>query len=153
LFIETKNDSYPAYFTMKKHDVEKEGKNYMSLYRKYMEIGDPTEYQVAFRLFGSWDHWQALTRSQTFMVHLTGWRKELKDRMESDRYWEMLKRSEDPGPQGLQATKWLATRYGGSSDKISKRGRPSKEEKAAHLIQSTRESEDTADDLKRLGMD
>lgn len=149
LFVEHPNDSYPTYFTLKKQD--KDGK--MSLYRKYMEIGDPTEYQVAIRLFGSWDHWQALCRSKWFMVHLTGWRQELKNRMESDRYHEMVTKADDPGAMGIQATKWLAERYGGSKQKVSKRGRPSKEEKAAHLIQATREADDTADDLKRLGID
>lgn len=149
LFVEHTNDSYPTFFTLKKRD----NKGKMSLYRKYMEIGDPTEYQVAIQLFGSWDHWQALMRAKWFMVHLIGWRKELKNRMESERYHDMLVRSAQAGPQGIQATKWLAERYGGTAKQQNKRGRPSKEEKAAHLVQSTREAEDTASDLKRLGID
>lgn len=149
LFIEHKNDSYSTHFSLKKQDSQ----GHISLYRKYMEIADPTEYQVAIQLFGSYDHWQALCRSKWFMVHLTGWRLELKNRMESERFTEMSVKAKDPGPMGIQATKWLAERYGGSAKHTSKRGRPSNEEKAAHLIHSTREAEDTADDLKRLGMD
>ena len=147
LFIEYPHESYPAYFTLKKQD--KNGA--ISLYRKYMAIGDPTEYQVAIQLLGSWDHWQALTRSKWFRIHLTGWRKELKTRMESDRYYEMVDNLGDPKAR-VQATKWLADRYGGSSDQVSKRGRPSKEEKAMHLRRIAEEADDINDDAKRIGV-
>jgi hypothetical protein len=148
LFIEYPHESYPAFFTLKKQDK----KGAISMYRKYMEIGDPTEYQVAIQLLGSWDHWQALTRTKWFRTHLTGWRKELKARMESDRYYEMVDKKNDPGALGIQATKWLAERYGGSSDKVAKRGRPSKEEKAAHLRRLSEEADDINDDARRIGV-
>ena len=148
LFVEFTNDSYSTHFTLKKKDF----KGHISLYRKYMEIGDPTEYQVAIQLFGSYAHWKTLCKGKWFMKHLTGWRLELKDKMESDRYHDMLTRSADQGPQGLQATKWLAGRYGGDSKTNSKRGRPSKEEKAAHLIQSAREAADSLEDADRIGV-
>ena len=149
LFAEYPHDKYPAFFTLKKKGRE----GYINLYEKYMEIGDPTEYQVAIRQFGSWDHWQALTRSKWFMTHLTGWRLELKAKMESDRYYEMVRHTTQPNtPQAIQASKWLAERYGGSSDKVSKRGRPTKEEKAAHLAHAERDAEDLKEDAKRIGV-
>ncbi len=150
LFIEYPHTSYPAFFTLKKVDR----KGVISLYRKYMEIGDPTEYQVAIQLFGSWEHWQILTRTKWFTAHLVGWRKELKDRMESERYHEMLEiqAHAKTAPARAQATKWLADRYGGSADKTSKRGRPSKDEKQAHLNKLALESEDEASDAKRIGL-
>ena len=151
LFIETPHESYPAYFTLKKSDHTKNGKVYTSLYRKYMEIGDPTEYQMAIRLFGSWDHWLALTKSKWFGEHLTGWREELKTRLESDRYFEMdqVAKTCSLQPQGIQATKWLAERYGDTA--TAKRGRPSKAEKAKHLRKLQDESEDLKEDAKRIG--
>jgi hypothetical protein len=152
LFVETPHDSYPAYYTLKKYDVTKNGKTYLSLYQKYMEIADPTEYQVALRLFGSWDHWQALTKAKWFNNHLIGWRDELKVKMESDRYYEMSDRVEKDkfSTSGINATKWLADRYGSKS--TIKRGRPSKAEKEAHLQRLQNESEDTNEDAKRIGI-
>jgi len=151
LFVEHPHESYPAYFTLKKQDH----KGKISLYRKYMEIGDPTEYKVAIQILGSWDHWEALKRSKWFMVHLTGWREELKVRMESERYYDMLhiqRNVKTDSPQAVQATKWLADRYGDSKDVTRKAGRPSKEEKAAHLKQIEQEQEYINEDVKRLGL-
>lgn len=152
LFIETPHDSYPAKFTLKKYDKVKDGKTYISLYLKYMEIADPTEYQVAVRLFGSWDHWQALTRSKWFGDHLTGWREELKIRLESERYYEMQEvATKDKGSaQAVQATKWLADRYGDKA--TAKRGRPSKAEKAQHLSKLKSETAELNEDIARLGL-
>lgn len=148
LFIETPHDSYPAYFTTKRYNVEKNGKQYHSLYLKYMEIGDPTEYQVAKRLFGSWQHWEALCKAKWFLALVSEWREELKVRMASDRYWEMVDYKDNGGPTGIQATKWLDERY--ADKKSAKRGRPSKAEKEARLKAMTSESEQNEEDAKRL---
>ena len=150
LFIETPHKSYPAFFTTKKYDVTKNGTTYHSLYLKYMEIADPTEYQVALRLFGSWGHWEALCKSKWFKELLTDWRNELRVRMESDRYYEMLARVDVDDAAGLQATKWLADRYGDKG--TAKRGRPSKEEKMAHLRRLKSETEEDIEDANRLGL-
>lgn len=152
LFIEYPHPSYPAFFTLKKQDKEKDGKTYISLYRKYMEIADPTEYQVALRLFGSWNHWQALKRSKWFMEHLTDWREELKVKLESERYFEMTEKATKNTPQAIQATKWLADRYGDSKENARKAGRPSAHEKAAYLKKLAEESDDTAGDAARIGI-
>lgn len=152
LFIETPLDPYPAFFTRKLYDFTKNGVEYKSLYLKYMEIADPTEYQVAIRLFGSWDHWQALTRSKWFGEHLTGWREELKIRLESDRYYEMqgVATNDKGSAQAVQATKWLAERYG--DKETAKRGRPSKAEKAKHLNKLKSEQTELNEDIARLGL-
>jgi hypothetical protein len=150
LFIETPHKSYPAFFTTKKHDVDKNGQTYISLYQKYMDIGDPTEYQVALRLFGSWGHWEALCKSKWFKELLTDWRNELRVRMESDRYYEMEERADRPDASGIQATKWLAERYGDKG--TAKRGRPSKEERARHLARLSHETAEEDADAERLGL-
>lgn len=151
LFCEHQHESYPAYFTLKKYDHTKNGIVYRSLYRKYMEIGDPTEYQVAVRLFGSWDHWLTLIKSKWFMDHLTGWREELLVKLESDRYHEMRGVAEGKdGAQAVQATKWLADRYG--EKETAKRGRPSKAEKKAHLERQSKNAAELEEDADRLGL-
>lgn len=150
LFIETPHKSYPAFFTTKKYDVTRNGTTYHSLYLKYMEIADPTEYQVALRLFGSWGHWEALCKSKWFKELLTDWRNELRVRMESDRYFEMSARAKDDSVQGISATKWLADRYGEKS--IAKRGRPSKQEKEAHLRRLAEDTAEESEDATRIGI-
>jgi hypothetical protein len=149
LFWERRHESYPAHFTLKKHNIERDGKVYLSLYEKYMEINDPTEYQVAIRLLGSWDHWQALCNSKWFKEHVTGWREELRIKLDSQRYYEALKAA---STGSLPATKFLAERWGDEEKEVKKRGRPSNEERAAHLKRIQQESEELNDDAARIGI-
>lgn len=155
LFWETRHESYPAYFTTKRQPIERDGQTYISLYEKYMEIADPTEYQVAIRLLGSWDHWKALLSAQWFQELVSEWRTELRIKMESDRYFKMKEVSEDATKgrenAAVQATKWLADRYT-PGDRKAKRGRPTKEEKKAHLKAVETEASELKEDAKRLGL-
>lgn len=149
LFVEMKHDKYPAPFTLKPYDH----RGRMSMYRKYMEIGDPTEYSIAIGLLGSWKHWQTLTASAWFKPYITEWREELKIKFESDRYREMQEVADTckGTPQGVAATKWLAERYS-KVEAATKRGRPSKAEKAAALKQEIEEDELLAEEAQRLGL-
>jgi len=155
LFWETRHESYPAFFTTKREAIERDGRTYISLYEKYMEIADPTEYQVAIRLLGSWDHWQALLSSKWFQELVCEWRSELKVKMESDRYFKMKEVSEDAQKgrenAAVQATKWLSERYT-PVERKQKRGRPTKDEKKAHLKEVERDAQDLAADAARIGI-
>ena len=148
LFVEMKHDKYPAPYTLKPYDH----RGRMSMYRKYMEIGDPTEYSQAIGLLGSWKHWTQLCNCEWFKPYITEWRNELKVKFESDRYREMQEVADTckGTPQGVQATKWLAERY--SRVEAPKRGRPSKAEKAAALREATEEQELLAEEHQRLGL-
>ena len=148
LFVEMKHDKYPAPFTLKPYDH----RGRMSMYRKYMEIGDPTEYSQAIGLLGSWEHWKTLCAAEWFKPYVEKWRDELATKFESDRYREMAEVAETckGTPQGVQATKWLAERY--SKVEKPKRGRPSKAEKKAALKESLEEDELTAEEAQRIGL-
>lgn len=148
LFVEYKHDQYPAPFTLKTYDH----RGRMSMYRKYMEIGDPTEYSQAIGLLGSWAHWEALCKCTWFKPHVEQWRSELKVKFESDRYREMQDVAEKHAgtPQGVQATKWLAERYSTASPKAPKRGRPSKAEKQAAIQQEIEEDQLIKEEAERL---
>jgi len=147
LFAEYQTDKYSAIFTLKRDGRE----GYVNIYEKFMEIGDPTEYKVAIQLFGSWQHWCALTRSEWFMKHLNSWRAELLVRMESDRFHEMVQNTCNP-KTAVSATKWLADRYGEPKDSSRKAGRPTKQEKEAYLAQCERDSQDLTEDARRIGL-
>ena len=148
LFVENKLDKYPAPFTLKPYDH----RGCISMYRKYMEYGDPTEYTQAIALLGSWKHWQTLCAAPWFIPYINEWRDELATKFESDRFREMSKVAEDqPGtPVGVQATKWLAERY--SKVEKPKRGRPSKAEKKAALKEAMAEDELLTEEAARLGL-
>lgn len=117
-----------------------------------MEIGDPTEYEMAIALLGSWKHWKLLSEATWFKPLLAEWRRELRVKFESDRYQEMIEVAENGKgtPQGLQATKWLAERY--SDPQNPKRGRPSKAEKKAALKQEQEEDTLLKEEMERLGL-
>jgi hypothetical protein len=148
LFWESRHPDMKPVFTMKKREHE----GCISMYEKYMEIADPTEYQVAIRLLGSWDHWQKLCRLPWFKEMADEWRAELKIRMASDRYYEMAETARDHKgqPNGIQATKWLSEQYGEKPQ--SKRGRPSKAEKEAALKQAASDMQDLEDDALIIGL-
>ena len=144
LFVEHKLDSYPAPFTLKDYDH----KGAMSMYLKYMEYSDPTEYSFALGMLGSWKHWELLTSSEWFSPYVTQWRKELKQKLAYERFKEMLEQAETKG--NIQATKWLDEKYG--LRPAPKRGRPSKAEKAAHLKEVEDEKALIREEAARLGI-
>jgi len=148
LFWENRNPDYIAPFTLKDRDH----KGRISMYRKYMEYADPTEYEFAIAILGSWKHWKVLCNAEWFKPYVTEWREELKTRMESQRRQEMEQILEtSPGtPMAVQATKWLAQRYGEAAPK--KRGRPSNHEKSALLKEEAAEEKLLEEDAERLGL-
>jgi hypothetical protein len=143
LFIEHQLAKYPAPFTLA--DLDKG--DAVSMKRKYMEIGDPTEYTQAIALLGDWAHWKHLAAAPWFKVrYLNGWRRELAVKIESDCFREMKRAAKDK--ENLQAVKWIAERYAPS--KTAKRGRPSKAEKEAAIQQSVEEDQLLKEEAERL---
>jgi hypothetical protein len=149
LFVENKHPDYTAPYTLKRYNH----RGALSMYLKYMEIGDPTEYKVAEQLLGSWKHWQVLSNAPWFKEYLDEWRLELQTRMESQRVAEMKDIVENnPGtPQAIQATKWLAAHYGTTKPK-PQRGRPSKAEKEKLLREESEADKVLKEDAERLGL-
>jgi hypothetical protein len=148
LFIEHKNDKYAAPFTLK----DRAHRGRVSMYEKYMEIGDPTEYTQAIAMLGSWRHWQLLVNADWFKPYVERWRSELQVKMESDRFREMDKVAETLSgtSKGIAATKWLADRYG--SKPKPKRGRPTKDEIVNNLKEDTKEAKLLEEEAERLGI-
>lgn len=146
LFWENRHPEYPAPFTLKDRDHQ----GCISMYRKYMEIGDPTEYRMAIAILGSWKHWEALCSSKWFSEYIIRWRAELQVRLESDRFDTMLEleKNHRGSPAAAAATKWLADRYSTKP----KRGRPSKGEKKQALREATEEDKLLEEEATRLGL-
>lgn len=62
LFVEFGNEDAP--YTLKMDHQERNGKQYISLCRVFLESAD--EYEAAMRLVGNWKHWQKLCENKWF---------------------------------------------------------------------------------------
>ncbi len=118
LFVEKKNmtqraDGAGPYYSL--HDQEWKG--YPSMREMYLSCNDITEYEQAIYLLGSWDHWQALVKSNTLAPYLPKWREELEAKVRS----QAIKKLMDS--DRTDAAKWIAERKWDI-----KRGRPTNAE-------------------------
>lgn len=150
LFLEHNwnHDKFQPIFTIKDRDYEKDGVMYISLRRLYLEIGDPTEYDFAVTVFGSWKHWQKLCNNRMFSDMLAEWREELEVKMRSDAIRSIVDSATSPGQGKVAAARYIAEK---GWDK-RKAGRPTNEQiKREAKIQGKIDSE-VADDLSRLGL-
>ena len=113
-------------FTLKEQDDD----GLPSMRRLYMDIGDPTEYQFAMDVLGSWEHWCKMCESKWFSEHVEKWRAELETKLRSDAVMDLVEIAKAGTGQSTQAAKWLAEgRWKEASErKATKRGRPSKAE-------------------------
>ena len=141
--LNTEGD-YPYYFTLKPVDQP----DAVSMRRKYLEIADPTEYAVAERLLGSWDHWQKLLKVRWFKEAVEQWREELRIKLRSHYYEKMHTYGRRDDQLGYSATKfWME-----ETKPPKKRGRPSKAEVEAELKRTAEDSKLTDQDAERLGL-
>lgn len=119
LFYETAQDKEKEYvrFTLKDDDHL----GHTSLYRKYMEIADPTEYRFATEVLGGWAHWQALLQTPFLPSLVARWREELDIKLRSEALAGIISTSKGTSREAFQAQKFLQS-YGNTNTK----GRPSK---------------------------
>ena len=135
-------------FTLKDHDH----KGYLSLYRLYMEMEDPTEYEFANTYLGGWVHWELLCRASWFIPYVTRWRLELDLKMKSQAIKKIKEVAKQNSPNMFQANKMLIERaWEAKTPKTStKRGRPSTEEVQGELNRVVEEERQIDEDWNRL---
>ncbi len=146
LFFEFKLDTYPYLYTLKDEDCN----GAKSLKKLYLEERDQTEYGFANKYFFNYDHWIRITENSSIKPHIEKWRFELASLLLRDALREIDKiattgKSEQTR---LSAAKYLAEKpwegkvlSAKEIGRLRKRGRPSKEEQAGYLKQT---SEDEA---------
>lgn len=134
-------------FTLKSYDHEYEGVKYASMKLLYMSFDDPTEYQFAIQVLGSWEHWKKLCDTTWFAPVVAEWRDEMEIKLRSQGVQAMAILAVS-GKES--AAKWLAE--GGFKEK-RKAGRPTKEEKEGELKKQTRIRDDLKADMERLGIE
>ena len=151
LFFETTGvDKSTVLYTLK--DVDHKG--FPSFYRLYMEIDDPTEWEVSQQLVDGWDHWEMLCRSAWFQPYIKRWRKELELRFKSKALYRIRQEAKvSNGRDSLASNKYLLEKGWEAKEGQRKgRGRPTRDEinQAAHDL--ARASNQLSDDFERLGL-
>jgi len=148
LFLETRSTSTPPILTLKEVDWEYKGEILPSLRRLYIEIADPSEYEVAIQVLGSWEHWKRLLQNKKIFSYIQKYRDELEVKVRSGAIRSLIDTSCNEGSKGTAAAKYIAER---GWDK-RKAGAPSKTEVKKELkIQSDMEKE-LEEDFKRIGI-
>lgn len=107
LFEETCTPADKPIFTLGERDVPSKG--LISLKKRYLEVGDPTEYEFARTCLGGWDHWRALCSSPSLSKHIKSWRTELRARLASQSYRIIREAQMGSGPtkSEVDAARWV----------------------------------------------
>lgn len=146
LFLETSyEDLSNVVYTLKRQDYEHKGVTYLSFPRLYLEIADPTEYEVANVLFDGWPHWQRIQGNGRIMPTIEGLRAELEVKLRSEGVRRMIA-GVRAGKPSEKAAMWLADKGWAPKDI----GRPSKVKIAAEAKKLQQVQDQVQKDLDRL---
>jgi hypothetical protein len=123
LFFETSLDKDTVVYTLKDEDYN----GYPSLYRLYMETGDPTEWAFATNCLGGWSHWEQLQAANWLKPYIKRWRTELELKIKSEQLLRVMQTAGNDSKESYQAQKFLL-QGGWIEEKKHSRGRPSKDD-------------------------
>jgi len=117
LFVEYRHQTeYEPIFTLKEFDSK-----YLSFPRLFLSYNDPTGYQFAKKVLGSYEHWMRLSSQKWFRIHLDGWLEELEVKLASEGLIKIKKIADSDTQQALVAAKFLV-----SKGWEAQKGRPKK---------------------------
>jgi hypothetical protein len=143
LFYEYHINQECAVFTLKDDHLTVDGKTYYSMRKLYLEISDPTEYDFAITVLGSWPHW--LRMKKYFLKdHVKVWADELEMKLRSEGILQNIKAAQNGN---YNAAKWLADKGW-----EVQRGRPTKEEKEGRLKKEAAFDKAVEADMERIGL-
>jgi hypothetical protein len=105
-------DPSRALFTLKEQDIEVRGQTFLSLQKLYISLvpNDPTEYEFAMTIFGSWDVWQDLNKSPLLKPSIARWRKEAEVKVKSEAIKAIAEEMRSNGRSSFGAAKLLLER-------------------------------------------
>lgn len=137
-------------YTIKRVDY----KGYPSLYRLYMALEDPMEFEFANTFFDSYEHWEQICATMWFKEYIYQWRKELELKLRSKALRVIRAIAENGnGNKAFEANKFLlADGWQKSSKTDNNRGRPSKAEIQKASRDIAEEASSFREDFNRLGL-
>lgn len=154
LFYETSgglNDKSTVIYTLKDSDYTVDGVTYLSLYQRYLDMEDLTEFDFASTFFDSYEHFRILCQAEWFFEHVTRWRNELKLKLKAKALHRLKAVSSDTQNKNyFEANKLILSHLSEGDKDKPKRGRPNKEELAKAVKEVAKEDATLADDHKRI---
>ena len=139
-------------FTLKEADIVREGKTYTSLRKLYLSYcaTDPTEYTFAWAVFGSWETWLQLSRSNYIKKDVEAWRKEVEVKIKSEAIRSIADEMRTGGRSSFGAAKLLLER-GWLDDKSASKAKQKLAEKEEEEMDKQALSL-LSEDAERLGI-
>lgn len=141
-----------ALFTLKEEDmVMPNGKPVTSLGKLYIAFAtmDPTEYQFAMAVFGSWEVWEKMQTTTPLKKPIEKWRREAEVKRKSLAFESVVKEIQEDGRSSFTAAKFLIN----EEWKPKEDGRTARKEKNAKDKSTSEEAFEKAginEDLTRL---
>jgi hypothetical protein len=157
LFYELSYDS-PEYalFTLKEEDiVMPDGRPATALGKLYIAFAtmDPTEYQFATAVFGSWEVWEKMQTTVPLKKPIEKWRREAEVKRKSLAFESVVKEIQEGGRSSFTAAKFLINEEWKATAKAKEDGRAARKEKNLKDKTTSEEAFERAgvnEDLKRL---
>jgi len=103
------SDTDDAVFTLKDRDIEAHNKLYLSLQKLYLSLAphDPTEYEFAQTVFGSWEVWKMVSNAAGVRTHVVKWRSEVEVKVKSEAIKAIAEEMKSNGRSSFSAAKLL----------------------------------------------
>lgn len=126
LFFETTPDKTNVMYTLKEADHL----GYVSIFRVYQELEDPTEYKIATEYFDGVEHWELLCKEKWFQPYLNKMRRSLELKIKARMFSVLAQdaQSSESKTSTVSAKYLLEKGYDQVSPDRRKAGRPSKQE-------------------------
>jgi len=148
LFIELNKTKSLAIFSISDEDVTKNSIDYPSLRKIYLNYNDPTEYEFAIEVFGSWKQWETILGNAQLMTYIQDWRDEAEIKYRSIALKALVATATQDGAKGTTAAKYIAEK-GWIKRKA---GAPSREERAGMKKINDAVTKETKEAAERMGL-
>ncbi len=145
-------DTTDVIFTTKEQDITVKDKLYVSLQQLFINMvpNDPTEYEFAQAVFGSWDVWKTISEAPQLRPHVNQWRKEVVVKIKSQANQSIAEEMKTGGRSSFSAAKLLLDKGWLDNDtasqakkKLQAKEREEENKQALSILQ---------DDAQRLGL-
>lgn len=102
-------DTTDVIFTTKEHDITVKDKLYVSLQQLFVKMvpHDPTEYEFAQAVFGSWNVWKGISEAPQIKPFVNHWRNEVVVKVKSQAIQAIAEEMKSNGRSSFSAAKLL----------------------------------------------
>lgn len=142
-----------AVFTLKEDEhTHPSGRKLIPISQIFIEMAvvDPTGYNFAQAVFGSWSAWEKISNSDKRLVaHIDSWRREADVRRKSQAFKAVVEEVTNQGKSAFTAAKYLLEEGWTSKNARTADGRKARAE-AQQTAEEAFERSAVSDDIKRL---